>query len=205
MNNTRILFVAIALAWVALPTRADVVIAIEQSGANVELTGSGSLKLTALSLGANGPFTPNGVFSDYADAIVGVSFSSADEYLGASGPSSFAGTGPDESNISGTGDIFGVQGLNGEIFVPHGYAPGGYLSGTATVDNATLSSLGLTPGTYTWTWGTGANADSLTVQIGPAATVVPEPSTAIAAVFGAIAFLAYGRSRQCRAERQAAA
>jgi hypothetical protein len=49
------------------------------------------------------------------------------------------------------------------------------LSDTSTYDNATFASLGATPGTYTWTWGSGAHADSFTLQIGAAA--VPEPST----------------------------
>jgi hypothetical protein len=38
---------------------------------------------------------------------------------------------------------------------------------------ATFASLGVTPGTYVWAWGSAATADSLTLQIGPAA--VPEP------------------------------
>lgn len=39
--------------------------------------------------------------------------------------------------------------------------------------DSTISGMGLTPGTYEWTWGTGTNADSLTINIG----AVPEPST----------------------------
>jgi hypothetical protein len=38
-----------------------------------------------------------------------------------------------------------------------------------------------------------------------ATTAVPEPSTALVAVFGAVAFIAYGWSRHRRAQRQAAA
>ena len=53
---------------------------------------------------------------------------------------------------------------------------GDQLSGSARFANASLSSLGVTKGTYRWTWGTGASADSLTLYIGgkPAPpTVVP--------------------------------
>ena len=47
------------------------------------------------------------------------------------------------------------------------------LSDTATWDDTTISGLGLTPGTYTWTWGSGATADSFVINIPP----VPEPTT----------------------------
>jgi hypothetical protein len=90
-----------------------------------------------------------------------------------------------------------------EVVVPLGYVSGTPLSATDTWSNATISSLGLNPGTYTWTWGDGPHADSLTVQIGAAA--VPEPSTAIVAVVGAGAFIAYGWSRHRRHERRPAA
>jgi len=56
-----------------------------------------------------------------------------------------------------------------------GYVSGNPLSDTSTYNNATFASLGVTPGTYVWTWGTGTHADSFTLQIGPAA--VPEPAS----------------------------
>ena len=68
------------------------------------------------------------------------------------------------------------------LLVPLGYVSGTPLSATDTYANQTFSSLGLTPGTYTTTWGTGAHADFLTVQVGPAA--VPEPSALVTAGLG---------------------
>jgi hypothetical protein len=62
--------------------------------------------------------------------------------------------------------------------------PEGYTSGTLLTDSATFAgsfaSIGFSPGTYTYTWGMGADADSLTVT-----SVVPEPSTWALLGFGA--------------------
>jgi hypothetical protein len=83
---------------------------------------------------------------------------------------------------SGSGDVVAIVGNGASLGlppflnVPAGYVSGGPLSDTATFDNATFASLGATPGTYTWHWGTGAHADSFTLQIGPVATT-PEPAS----------------------------
>jgi hypothetical protein len=48
---------------------------------------------------------------------------------------------------------------------------GSPLSDTSTYDNATFASLGVTPGTYEWTWGAGVN-QNFTLN---AAVPVPGP------------------------------
>jgi hypothetical protein len=73
----------------------------------------------------------------------------------------------------------GIYGALGDLSVPNGYSSGNFLSSTAIWDNETFASLGLTPGTYVWTWGSGTEADSFTLK-----TVVPEP--------GSLALLATG-------------
>ena len=60
-----------------------------------------------------------------------------------------------------------------DLYVPEGYVSDSPLSDAATYDNQTFSSLGVTPGTYKWTWGSGAN-QNFTLVIGAA---IPEPST----------------------------
>src|SRR6516165_12164880 len=62
-----------------------------------------------------------------------------------------------------------------ELITPFGYHlnPSGFLTSSATWNGATFASLFVTPGTYTWSWGSGIHADSLTLQIGP--TAVPGP------------------------------
>jgi len=59
------------------------------------------------------------------------------------------------------------------LFVPHGYSSGTVLSGSLTWNNASFASLGVTRGTYTWTWGTGAE-QSFTLIIGNTVNA-PEP------------------------------
>ena len=96
----------------------------------------------------------------------GSTTSTLDEYSGISGGStwgSFSSIGP-----VGSGDEFALLGLLGRMMVPAGYQ-----SGAAISSSATYTTIGvLNAGTYTYTWGTGANADSLTVIISPP-TLVP--------------------------------
>ena len=79
-----------------------------------------------------------------------------------------------------------------------GYVSGGALSSNATWDNQTFSSLGVTPGEYEWTWGSGAHADSFTLDIVTAA--VPEPSSVglVALPLGLGMLLAAQRRRAAR-------
>ena len=51
--------------------------------------------------------------------------------------------------------------------MPHGYISNSALSSSATWTGATFASLGVTPGTFIWTWGTGAN-QNFTLIIGGA-------------------------------------
>jgi hypothetical protein len=59
------------------------------------------------------------------------------------------------------------------LFVPNGYVSDSPLSDTSTYDNQTFVTLGATPGTYVWTWGSGADADSFTLDIGTIAPILP--------------------------------
>lgn len=192
MGNKHILIAlaATVLGLVAGTSRADITIDIVQDGSNVDVTGSGSINLSGLAFDYTASGTA-GTTPDMAAVVAGPVSETIDVYTGLTGPSSF-GTGGPTLLSSGTGDNFGVTGKDGLLSVPNGYVSGTSLSQTGVFDNTTISGLGLTPGTYTYTGG----GQTVTVQIGPVGpvTAVPEPSTAIVAVFGAVAFLACGWS-----------
>jgi hypothetical protein len=50
--------------------------------------------------------------------------------------------------------------------VPHGYVSGAALSDSMTFNNETFAAMGLTPGTYVWSWGTGLPNQNFTLIIG---------------------------------------
>jgi hypothetical protein len=149
----------------------------QPSGFDVVATGSGSIDLTDLTLTGTGTDLAN-VNSAFGRISTGPeTLSGADFYASFSltGPLAFGSRGLVIAN-SGSGDMVGVFPFEGifptELLVPTGYVSGHALSDTSTYDNATFASLGVTPGIYKWTWGTGAHADSFTLI-----AVIPEPST----------------------------
>ncbi|MBV9007844.1 MAG: PEP-CTERM sorting domain-containing protein [Verrucomicrobia bacterium] len=152
------------------------VLTLQQVGPNVVATGSGLLDVTGLTLSSSNIGPAIGQIE--ADiALVAVGSGKYDLYTGISGPANF-GTGLFLAANSSTGSFVGVQGggsgvFSKGLFVPPGFTSGAVGPSTATWDNATFASLGVTPGTYEWTWGIGAN-QNFTLQIG---TVVPEPAT----------------------------
>jgi hypothetical protein len=68
---------------------------------------------------------------------------------------------------SNTGSTFGIlSGGSGRLlYVPVGYTSNTTISGTSTYANQTISGMGLTPGVYTWSWGTGGNTSTLIMTI----------------------------------------
>lgn len=184
-----LILASLALIFAAMHAGAAYVLTLQQTAGNVVATGSGSFNLAALTLNENGStgFAAN-LFPSFAQVILGVESPDVDAYTGISGPGSIGSGGSIEFANSASGDFTGVDD-DLYLFVPHGYTSGAQLSGTATWTSATLGSLGVTPGTYTYTWGSGATADSLTVN------AVPEPSTWEMLLSG-VGLLLYFRSRR---------
>jgi hypothetical protein len=163
---------------------ASVVVNVVQSGPNVVATGSGTLNTSALS--TDGSTAVNAFVSAQTGGILIGSSSPVLQqlYSAISGPANF-GSGGVFNPSSVTGGFLGFNFGSRVLVVPQGYVSGASLSSSATWNNATLASLGLTTGTYTYTWGSGANADSFVLNIGtssPPAT--PVPSTILLATLG---------------------
>jgi hypothetical protein len=146
-------------------------VSLSQSGPDVVATGSGTIDLTGLTSFGSG-FANNEMYPDHGIIGIGVS-ATKDIYSGTSGPFSF-GSGGASFPSSWTGDSVSLEDFGLDIDVPQGYVSNSSLSGSATFAGTTLAHLGLTSGTYTWTWNNGAN--SFVIQVPPFRTV-PEPAS----------------------------
>jgi len=174
-------FGAMALAAVVVltPTPANAtpyVMKLVQQGSNVVAIGSGAFDVSGLSFGTL--VSPTGMAPNFAAIVIGDGSGGGDGYFDGyfaaiTGPASF-GPGGLTYASSESGDI-GVFSKGAGVFgAPVGYVSGTAIAGTATWDNATFASLGVTPGNYVWTWGTGAD-QSFTLMVGNAVSV-PEPT-----------------------------
>ena len=158
---------------------APMTVTIYESSSNVVMSASGTVDLTGLTLVDSnfGPIGGGGLGINSATFICGNNGSYASTYSGfTSVPSNF-GSGSSANPSSASGNYFGVI-MNGQppyfLLVPTGYTSGTNISSTLTFTGQTLSSLGLTNGTYTYTWSGG----SIDVVVGgPAPTPTPTPST----------------------------
>ena len=173
--------------------QAGYIVTLTQVGSNVVATGSGPIDLTGLT--GDGSFNavtnPN-ISGDPASVTMGPLGAHASVYTGSvpfSGPSTI-GSGLGTNANFGSGDpVQIVNPLFAVIAVPVGYVSGTPLSSGATYSGQTFATLGVTPGTYEWTWGSGVN-QNFTLKI-PAAGVPDSGSTfgllflSLAALFGA--------------------
>jgi hypothetical protein len=69
---------------------------------------------------------------------------------------------------SGNGVAVGflIAGPTKLLLVPTGYVSNTTITTKSTFTGKTLSSLGATNGTYSYTWGSGANIGNLVLQVG---------------------------------------
>ena len=178
-------------AWLALsPAHAVLTFRLTESGGNVALTATGSVNTAALVPtfpGACGAGT--GVVNPSAGQFctgAGVAI----RHAGLIGPASFGPGGLIQGTGSSTGDNVYMVGVLGELYLPVGYVSGAPLSGTSQFPGTTLAAMGVTPGTYIWTFGAGPTADSVVFVVGVAPAGVPTLSEWVLVVLTGV--LAWG-------------
>lgn len=180
LHSAFVTWVALAAAWllgmgIAPSAEAAYMTTVQQVGSDVVATGSGSINLAGLIFSVNQSFEGYLDPSDGLLLLAGPSVNFTSYPLTYSGPTNF-GSGSITFSSSGSGNVVGFDGPD-TLAVPIGYVSNTPLgTSTATWDNATFASLGLSPGRYVWSLATG---DIFTVQVGS----IPEPPSL--ALFGA--------------------
>jgi hypothetical protein len=142
--------------------QAGYVVDLTQVGSDVVASGSGAIDLSGLTFLSSFSGPSSQMVPAVGIILTGPAPFVGDQYTGITGSCCFGGGG-DHFASSGSGDEVGI--FEGRLVVPVGYASGAALSDTATYDFQSFNSLRLDPGTYKWTWGTGAN-QNFTLVIG---------------------------------------
>lgn len=168
---------------------------VREVGGDVVVEGAGSANLNGLNafpshaLGGvqiggeiTNPVIPGGTVTDDYGYIYAGAGGNANTFLyeldpRISGP--FTLGSPGSYNASnGSGDSVGLIFSKGDeigLILPGGYVSGDSISGSGTYNSTTIESLGLIPGTYTWTWGTSPHNDSLVLTIESPVHTPPNP------------------------------
>lgn len=155
-------------------SRAAMTINVTESGGDVIASANGTINtagLTPFGGGTvSGGFTYGSGYNAFYDGVLVVSTAAAnrDGYIlnspvvFSTGTSIFHAT-------SNTGSSIGISLSNNpgsdRLHVPGNYVSNSQLSATSTWAGTTITALGLIPGTHVITWGSGENADSLTLTI----------------------------------------
>jgi len=141
-----------------------------ESGSDVVMSGTGKFDTTDLSYSFNASF--QGLVRASTSILrsgAGGSVVSSDVYSGVTTyPSNFGSGGQINAN-TGSGDPMGIL-LFGpgdyQLLVPTGYVSNTTLTSQSTFTGQTLSTLGCTVGSYTYSWGSGAHIGNLILHVG---------------------------------------
>lgn len=161
---------SIASMIVCQPAWAAVKISFVQAGANVEVTATGTFDL---SLATRGGFTTSSAsFINTATNQLSIGDSSNQIFnYGFTGPSSIGLGSSKPFNVS-TGTKIGLSSRT-TFFLDRFYVSNSAINTFARIDNMTLTSVGLTRGTYEYMIG----GNSLVITVGQAVAAIPEPAT----------------------------
>ena len=192
-----LMFTAVAGSLVCVQPAQAYTVTLQQMGSNVVATGSGAINLMGLH------FLGTVETEIFIQAMVGAIFTGqladTDFYRGFTGPTNF-GSGVRFFANASSGDDVGIQNFPGAKFllVPQGYVSNAALSDSMTFNNATFHSLGVTPGTYEWTWGTGLPNQNFTLIISQAGAGVPDGGSTVSLLgFALLGLAALRRKLSC--------
>ena len=188
----RKILLAFAASLVLSPAHAVLTFHLIESGGNVTLTATGSVNTAALVPtfpGACGAGTGL-VNPSAAQFCTGAGV--AIRHAGLTGPASFGPGGLLQGTGSSTGDNVYMVGVLGELYLPVGYVSGAPLSGASQFPGTTLAAMGVTPGTYTWTFGAGQTVTQLwngtVTQAGDRVSVANAPYNAAIPTGASVSF-----------------
>jgi protein with PEP-CTERM/exosortase system signal len=185
--------IAVTSLFCVRPAQAYTV-TLQQMGANVVANGSGAFNLTGLTF-FSGDFVVPQMNASFGAILTGqVLGGVVTGYTGFTGPTSF-GPGGFFFATTGSGDLVGISSGARALYVPMSYVSGNPLSDNMTFNSATFASLGVTPGTYEWTWGTGLPNQNFTLIIGSG---VPDGGSTVSLLgFALLGLTALRRKLSC--------
>lgn len=163
---------AFGLAWVTWSSSAHaaMILDVADVGNDVIAIASGSVNTAGLSQAGSGGNNV-GVQPNSGFFVIGGTTASGWDSI--TGPAGFGPSPVYTPASSVSGDTFGIFQFIGRLVLPINYVSGTPLFSAATFNNQSISSLGLTEGTYVYSWGSGVTADTLTINI---PGIVPEPA-----------------------------
>jgi hypothetical protein len=179
--KSMLLLLALAVLTLFSPImNAAVVIDVVESSGNVVATASGSINTAGLpapgTTGGAGSFVSGSSFQPgFTHSRIAVGSASTGLVYRIDDTSIEFSIGGNFLASSRSGNWVGVlsgDSFNDSLYTDIIYVSGAPISGTATWNGRTFGSMGLIPGTYVFTWGADATADSLTLNIG---SVTPPP------------------------------
>jgi len=180
------------------------ILTLKEVGNDVVATGTGALDLTGLTF--SGASTDQSqMIPDIGTIVTGPADATPfTRYFGVTGSKNF-GSGTVILANSGSGDVVGIigtivnppPGVEDTLEVPNRYVSGDPLSSTSTWLDTTFATLGVTPGTYVWSWGGNEGNQNFTLIIGTVgAVLIPEPASAALLGVALAGLLLTGRIRR---------
>jgi hypothetical protein len=204
LATTKFSIAALAFAvcsFTSTAANASFLATVLEVGSSGVITGTGTIDILSLGNPLSGRATGiAGIAPNRAELGAGPTLAPVLIYQASiTGPDHF-GTGMNGIGI-GTGDFVALQDNIDELVLPRSHVSNALLTDTNTFVNSTFASLGLTEGTYLYTFGAWDDTDTFTIRIGPAdaTSTVPEPASIALPFAGVGVSLAVARRRRRKA------